>query len=480
MILEILLLAVIKTIPGLAQGGIAQEFPLTHSADQRYFLNASGSPRPILGRTSWSLISLGVSAYQSYLQDTITRGFNTIEMWAIYHWPVTQVAGAPTPPFAGNGSLPFLKRLDGASWSGALTYTNINNEGPDFTTPNQTYFDYLKTLVSYANNNGLYVLLFPSYVGYTGTNQGWGLEVVANGQTKMQTFGAYIANEFKNHTGVMWMLGGDKGTSPNAFSTAENNAQRGQVDGLKSVSGQSSLEYGAEWEGSTTDNYSYGPEQTAVGSELTVHGLYSWVGQQGKGGRDAYAASPTLPAYYMEGPYDREGPEDINFNPNAIQPTRRFNWNGVLNTIGGYVNGNGHVWPFGSGYLSHLNDVGTQQCSYLNFFIRSIPWHRLVPSGLGSMGTLVTAGAGTIDATSYVASACTPLGDILIAYCNPSSGNPTIDMTKLRGTVTARWFDPTAGTYTTIGSFSNTGTHQFTKPGNNSAGTGDWVLRLDA
>lgn len=479
MLLEILL-SVLKTVGGLTQGSTAQEFPLAHSANGRYFVNAMGSPRPILGRTSWSLVSLGVSAYQSYIQDTVARGFNTIEMWAIYHWPVTQVAGAPTPPFAGDGSLPFLKRLDGANWSGALTYGNINNEGPDFTTPNQTYFDYLKTLVTYANANGLYVLLFPSYVGYTGSNQGWGLEVVANGQTKMQTYGTYIGNEFKNHAGVMWMLGGDKGTPHLTFSTAENNAQIGQVTGLKGVSGALSTEYGAEWHGSDVDEYSYGPEQTAVGDQLTVHGLYSWVGQQGKGGRAAYAATPTLPAYYMEGPYDREGPDDINFNPNAIQPTRRFNWNGVLNTIGGYVNGNGHVWPFGSGYLSHLNDAGTQQCTYLNLFIKSIPWHRLVPSGLSSMATLVTAGAGTMDATSYVASAATPLGDLLVAYCNPASGNPTIDMTVMKGTTLARWFDPTAGTYTAIGSYANTGTRQFTKPGNNSAGAGDWVLRLDA
>lgn len=457
-------------------------FPIAHSANNRYFIDANGAERPIKGRTAWSIISLGTSAYRSFLQDTLTRGFNTIEMWAIFHWPVTQVSGAPTPPAAGNGALPFLKRLDGANWSGALTYSNINNEGPDFTTPNPTYWDYLETFIGYCQSNGLYVLLFPSYVGYVGSNQGWGLEVVANGQTKMQTYGTYVANRFKSYANIMWMLGGDKGTSPNAFSTAENNAQQGQVDGLKSVSGQKSLEYGAEWEGSTTDGYSYGPEQTAVGDELTVHGLYSWPGQTGAGMRAAYQAAITLPNYWMEGVYEGEEPAAINFNPNVVLPTRHYAWNAICNGANaGVCTGNGYVWPFGTDYLSHLNDRGTQDLTVLWSFIDSIPLHRLVPTGLGGIGTLITSGAGTIDTTNYVAVAATALGDLLVAYSGPGhSGSFTIDMSKLRGTITARWYDPGNGSYSSAGGpFSNSGTHAFTPP-TNSLGQSDNVLRLDA
>lgn len=55
-------------------------------------------------------------------------------------------------------------------------------------------------------------------------------------------------------------------------------------------------------------------------------------------------------------------------------------------------------------------------------------------------------------------------------------------MTKMRGSTTARWFDPTNGTYTAIAGspFANTGTRAYTPTGNNSAGEADWVLRLDA
>jgi hypothetical protein len=64
----------------------------------------------------------------------------------------------------------------------------------------------------------------------------------------------------------------------------------------------------------------------------------------------------------------------------------------------------------------------------------------------------------------------------------PQGGIVTVAMTKFRNTVTARWFDPSANTFTTIAGspFSNTGTQDFTSPGSNSAGDPDWVLLLEA
>jgi hypothetical protein len=51
-------------------------------------------------------------------------------------------------------------------------------------------------------------------------------------------------------------------------------------------------------------------------------------------------------------------------------------------------------------------------------------------------------------------------------------------MTKLGSNIQAQWYDPTSGTYTSIGRFDNTGTQNFTPPGNNSTGDSDWVLVL--
>jgi hypothetical protein len=43
----------------------------------------------------------------------------------------------------------------------------------------------------------------------------------------------------------------------------------------------------------------------------------------------------------------------------------------------------------------------------------------------------------------------------------------------------ARWWNPTNGAFTTIGTYANTGTHAFTPPGDNGTGFDDWVLVLD-
>ena len=121
----------------------------------------------------------------------------------------------------------------------------------------------------------------------------------------------------------------------------------------------------------------------------------------------------------------------------------------------------------------------TRHHAILNKFVRSIDWWTLVPDGMGDIGTLVTAGAGTIDTDSYVAAAANPSGTLLVAYVGPGhSGDVTIDMSKMHGSTTGRWFDPTSGSYQDIGTLANSATLSFAPPGVNAAGDLDWVLIL--
>jgi hypothetical protein len=110
----------------------------------------------------------------------------------------------------------------------------------------------------------------------------------------------------------------------------------------------------------------------------------------------------------------------------------------------------------------------------------SISWWELVPSSLGGMKSLVTAGGGTNGGADYVAAAATPSGTLLVAYIPPMhSGTVTIDMTAMSGSARARWFNPVTAAYTTIGTFSNSGERTFTPPGDNGSGYADWVLVLE-
>jgi hypothetical protein len=106
--------------------------------------------------------------------------------------------------------------------------------------------------------------------------------------------------------------------------------------------------------------------------------------------------------------------------------------------------------------------------------------------------TVVIGGCGTFDATTteanryvmssdYVTAGRTPDGSLVMAYL-PTLRTVTVDLTKLRGPVTARWYDPSRGVYTAIeGSpLPNTGTRTLTPPGKSGDGDGDWVLGLEA
>jgi hypothetical protein len=69
-----------------------------------------------------------------------------------------------------------------------------------------------------------------------------------------------------------------------------------------------------------------------------------------------------------------------------------------------------------------------------------------------------------------------------IAYM-PSVRTVTVNLAQLAGpNVTARWFDPSRGTYTTVtGSpFRATGAQTFRPAGNNASNFGDWALVLES
>jgi Protein of unknown function (DUF4038)/Putative collagen-binding domain of a collagenase len=447
----------------------APAFPVKYSADHRYLVDQSGAPFPIMGRTAWFVTSLTVADYHTFIDDTAARGYNAIELHVVNHDP-----RGNHPPLDGNGDAPFLKRLDGTSWNGVLS-----GSAPDFATPNEAYWSFVDTFLAYCESRGLLVFMFPAYVGWQGGDQGWMKEMVANGSSKMQSYGSWIATRYKNQKNLVWMMGGDMGTAPYTFDSTQTAVESALLSGLKSVAGQQSTYFSAEWV-----RESIGTDQTSFGTSMTLNSVYVGTAVSYQG-RRAYAYSPVEPAYLLEEPYDEEGPDGNNVNGNATQPVRRFQWWGWLSTIGGYISGNGYVWPFvAPAWKTHLDTQNTRDMTRLNAFMQSIAWFKLVPSGLAGMKTLITAGGSSSTLSDYVAAAATPDGTLMVAYVPPDhSGTITVDMTALGGPSRARWYNPTSAVYSdiTAGAYSlpNTGTHIFSPPGNNGTGYSDWVLVLN-
>ncbi len=442
-------------------------FPLKNSSNNRYLVDQTNKPFPILGRTAWFIISQTEEGYKKFIENTIEHGYNSIEMHVLNHDP-----RGNHPPFNGNGDAPFLKCLNSSSWNGNLFYTNANAEAPDFVFPNEKYWQFVDEFLSYCEAKGILVFMFPAYVGYNGAEQGWMREMVANGPAKVEAYGSWIANRYKNRKNIVWMLLGDMGT----FNNEQKKAEAALIKGLKSVQGQQSIYYSAEASGGQNST-----DQIDFGNEITLNGTYTWGTISVPAlGRKAYSHDPVMPAYLLEEPYDEEGPDGNKVNPHAIQPVRRFQWWGWLSTIGGYISGNGYVWPFNDpAWKQHLNTQGALDMQRLNSFIKSIEWWKLVPSGLNGMKTLIVDENNADNSEKYIAAAAAGDGSLLIAYMPPAyNGNVTVDMSVLKGKVYSYWFDPTSGKYISITNspLKNKGTYSFKPARKNSAGEWDWVL----
>jgi hypothetical protein len=82
--------------------------------------------------------------------------------------------------------------------------------------------------------------------------------------------------------------------------------------------------------------------------------------------------------------------------------------------------------------------------------------------------------------SEYATAARTIDGSTVVVYI-PSVRPVTINLSVLKQPAIATWFDPSCGTYRAIPGklIANSGT-QFTAPGKNCSGDGDWVLLLTA
>ena len=155
----------------------------------------------------------------------------------------------------------------------------------------------------------------------------------------------------------------------------------------------------------------------------------------------------------------------------------------MLSGASGQFYGSKYTWTFSAGWQNNLNTPGAAQFGYMSNFFASRPWHNLVPD---QDHTVVTAGYGTysaageVNTNDYLTAARTLDGTVVIAYM-PTSRTISVDLSKLSGVATARWYDPSNGTYTAIAGapFANTGTRNFSPPGNNHDGDTDWVLVLE-
>jgi hypothetical protein len=182
----------------------------------------------------------------------------------------------------------------------------------------------------------------------------------------------------------------------------------------------------------------------------------------------------------------------------------------MLSGGAGQLYGSAYTWWLENGWQKKLDTPGVIQLRYMKNLFVSRKWYDLVPD---QTHTVVTAGydrfscivgkfvayaskdqdslilkafrkysgIGSITSNTCATAARTSDGSLVMVYM-PTIRAITLDMSKLTGTMTARWYDPTSGEYADVkGSpFANEGSRQFMPSGANKSGEGDWVLVLEA
>lgn len=418
-------------------------YPLKISANGRYIVDQNNQPVFFSGDAAWSLIvQLVDSDVDYYLSNRQQKGFNAIVVNLIDH------AFATNAPSNIYGDAPFT--------------------GAPFTTPNEAYFSHADYVISDAAQHGILVLLDPLYLGYNCGSEGWCAEVQAASTAALTSWGNYVGNRYKSFENIVWVVGGD--ADPTAYAGLQSKVSA-FVTGLKqndtvhlvtahNVRGGMAV---TPWSGAAwlnvnniyTNNLTYPLAQTA------------------------YNYLPTLPFFLIEAYYENE-------HSMSAQGLRAEAYWTILSGGFGYIFGNCPVWSSGyapswcdqfvSDWKTALDKVGSVDMMNMQKLFSSLAWQNLVPDW---NHVTMTGGYGAWGGTDYATAARNSDGSLILAYMS-TRRTVTIDMTKLSSSATARWYDPTNGTYSAISGapFPNTGTKQFTPPSNNASGDGDWVLTL--
>jgi hypothetical protein len=424
-------------------------YPLKVSVNGRYLVDQHNVPYLMAGDSPQSLVAnLSEADAGIYIADRAARGFNSLWIDVLCN------------PYVG-------ARPDGRALDGTLPFTNMipGTASYDLTTPNEAYFAHVDRVINLAAQHGLQVLLGPIETG------GWLQTMRDNGTDKCRAYGQYLGNRYKNFPNILWISGNDFQT----WETPSNDAvavavARGILDNDTNHLHTIELDYLVS---SSLDDTNWA-SIAGLNAAYTYFPTYAEV-------LHAYGHSATTPVFLVEANYESE--TNPATDGGSTRNLRLQEYWSLLSGASGQLYGNHYTWSFFPGWQINLDTVGVKQFGYVKALFDSRPWYNLVPD---TSHVVVTHGYGTfsssgsIDANDYGTAASTPDGMLVMMYM-PTVRTVTVDMSKLSGEAMAWWYDPASGSFIQISgsSFTNSGTQNFTPPGNNADGDGDWVLLVE-
>lgn len=427
--------------------------PLLHvSANKRYLVDSSNHPFYLVGDTAWCLVpGIDVADATTYFQTRASQGFNAVLMDADVQLGASPVGAPSRGPADVNGNEPFNGKLNGGEYD-VSTVPAAN----DTTSTAAKYWANVDAIITAASQNGIEIV-FDVYDNY---NPWFGGGNSPNSTAKLTAYGQFLGQRYASFDNILWMIGNDY-----TESSAGDADLAAVIQGIR--------QFDTRHVGWAIDEYGAGFDNAALRSSFAIDSIYE------------YSPGPWRTLYLAQ--YDRAdyGPvlniEAGYENNTAIGVTnadvREEHYSFLLSGATGDTYGNEFVWPFADGWQdwqAALTSQGAHEVTYFAQLVNAIAWSDLIPDENGT----VFQGVGTPE--DYCG-ASTADGKLAVAY-RPATGTTSqsfpVDMSKLTGQVTAEWYDPTAGTYASIGSFPSSGMHTFDSPSTNAAGDNDFVLVL--
>lgn len=398
-------------------------FPTAVDGGNRYLVRSNGNAWFGVGDSAWSLCTnLSTANITVYLEDRASRGINFVLTNLVEHL------------FSDNAP------------------NNINNDSPFTGTAFQSslrnaYWLVVDHMFNEALRLGITILACPAYLGFPASEEGWDTEVVAAGNTNMGTYGTNLASRYPSATypNIIWLIGHDR--APSSTEKAREQAMEANLPAahLRMPGGATNSTGKSDWASSGI---------TFTGGDT----IYSYLHDEGTTAASRWTANAG-PFGFLEGKYENEGDTD-----QQRRHTLYSTWceGGTFAFFG-----NTPIWKLDTGWQSALSSTGSVQLSYLATVIAAIGtgWGAAVPD---TTNTFQTTGSGECRFSTSLGLVYTTTG-------------ATIDLSEIStATALVRWFDPTAGTFTTVGTFANSAGRVVSDPGANSGGDQDWLLVVTA
>jgi len=435
-------------------------YPVKVSANGRYLVDQNNAPFLITGDSTQALTTnISTADADMFFADRQANGFNA-------DWVNLLTAGR------NMGG-----REDGSTYDGICPFTGHvagenNYKHYDLTTPNEAFFARVDQMLNLAAKYKILIILDPA------ETISWLPTLLNNGPAKCRTYGQYLGKRYKSFDNIVWMSGNDyeRWSDPKVEAVVTAVAL-GIMDRDTRHIHTAELHIGKSV---STDD----PKWVPI---VSLNAAYCYRPPYIDVLRGYNNKAKTIPVFMVEAVYEFE--DNAQHHVSTPSTLRRQEYWSNLSGATGQLYGNAYTWPFKSGWKDHFKTKAAAQMIHLKSFFELRRWYDLVPdqthttltTGFGKMLTEKDVQSGQIDSNDYATAARTEDGSLVLAYM-PTLRTFTIDMTRLSGPTVARWFDPSNGTYTAIdGSpFVNAGSHQFTPPGKNHDGDGDWVLVLEA